>query len=73
MKNKFGPYITKLMTTVKDFKEDQFVRDLAIDELTRLNVNIEEFIRKQYEAESAEEDKTKNEKELLQEEKDAKK
>ena len=35
MKNKFGPYITKLMTTVKDFKEDQFVRDLAIDELTK--------------------------------------
>ena len=42
MKNKFGPYITKLMTTVKDFKEDEFVRNLAIDELKRLNVNIDE-------------------------------
>ena len=82
MKNKFGPYITKLMTTVKDFKEDEFVRDLAVDELVRLNVNIEEFIRSQYDTsdkESTEKPccaknkcKSKKEKQLLQEEKDAK-
>ena len=46
MTDKLGPYITKLMTTVIDFKEEQFVRDLAMDELRRLNVDVEEFIRK---------------------------
>ena len=67
MADKFGPYITKLMTTVLDFKEDMFVRGLAIEELRRLNVDIEEFIRKQYQEEDEEE--TKTEKTLLQEDK----
>ena len=67
MTDKFGPYITKLMTTVLDFKEDMFVRGLAIEELRRLNVDIEEFIRKQYQEEDEEE--TKTEKTLLQEDK----
>jgi hypothetical protein len=44
MANKLGNYISKLMTTVLDFKEDDFVRDLAIQELNRLKVNIEEFV-----------------------------
>ena len=66
MADKFGPYITKLMTTVLDFKEDEFVRGLAVEELKRLNVDIEEFIRKQYQED---EEETK-EKQLLQEEKD---
>jgi len=66
MADKFGPYITKLMTTVLDFKEDMFVRGLAIEELRRLNVDIEEFIRKQYQED---EEKTKTEKTLLQEDK----
>ena len=65
MVDKFGPYITKLMTTVLDFKEDMFVRGLAIEELRRLNVDIEEFIRKQYQED---EEETK-EKQLLQEDK----
>ena len=65
MADKFGPYITKLMTTVLDFKEDMFVRGLAIEELRRLNVDIEEFLRKQYQKEDEEE--TKTEKTLLQE------
>ncbi len=65
MADKFGPYITKLMTTVLDFKEDMFVRGLAIEELRRLNVDIEEFIRKQYQED---EEETK-EKQLLQEDK----
>jgi hypothetical protein len=68
MSDKFGPYITKLMTTVLDFKEDTFVRGLAIEELRRLNVDIEEFIRKQYQED---EEETKTEKTLLQEDKDA--
>ena len=66
MADKFGPYITKLMTTVLDFKEDMFVRGLAIEELRRLNVDIEEFIRKQYQED---EEETKTEKQLLQEDK----
>ena len=67
MADKFGPYITKLMTTVLDFKEDTFVRNLATEELRRLNVDIEEFLRKQYQKEDEEE--TKTEKTLLQEDK----
>ena len=70
MKNKFGPYITKLMTTVKDFKEDEFVRNLAIDELKRLNVNIEDFVRSN--TISSQEEKQEVEKELLQEDKNVK-
>ena len=69
MADKFGPYITKLMATVLDFKEDMFVRGLAIEELRRLNVDIEEFIRKQYQVD---EEETKTEKTLLQEDKDVK-
>ena len=65
MADKFGPYITKLMATVLDFKEDMFVRGLAIEELRRLNVDIEKFIRKQYQED---EEETK-EKQLLQEDK----
>jgi hypothetical protein len=65
---KFGPYITKLMTTVKDFKEDEFVRNLAIDELKRLSINIEEFIRSN--SISSKEDKQEVEKQLLQEDKE---
>ena len=65
--DKFGPYITKLMTTVKDFKEDEFVRNLAIDELKRLNTNMEDFVRSN--TISSKEDKQEVEKQLLQEDK----
>ncbi len=65
--DKFGPYITKLMTTVKDFKEDEFVRNLAIDELKRLGNNIEDFVRSN--TISSKEEKEKVEKQLLQEDK----
>ena len=44
--NKLGSYITKLMTTVLDSENDEFVKDLALSELRRLNVDVEEFIRK---------------------------
>lgn len=64
MNDKFGPYITKLMTTVLDFKEDDFVRGLAVEELRRLKVDIEEFLRNQHQ-----EDEEETEKQLLQEEK----
>ncbi len=68
VKNKLGTYISKLMTTVLDFKEEDFVRQLASDELQRLKIDIEEFIRKN----SLEDDEEKQnvEKQLLQEDKE---
>ena len=44
--NKLGNYITKLMTTVLDSEQEQFVKDLALSELQRLNVDVSEFINK---------------------------
>ncbi len=64
MADKLGTYITKLMTTILDFKEDSFVKELAMSELKRLNVDIEEFIRKQCQV-----DEEETEKQLLQEDK----
>ena len=68
--NKLGGYITKLMTTVLDKEQEQFVRDLALSELTRLNVDVNEFINKHTKDDI---DKIKEtEKKLLQEDKDVK-
>ena len=65
--NKLGSYITKLMTTVLDNEQEQFVKDLALSELTRLNVDVNEFIRKHTKDDL---DKIKEtEKKLLQEDK----
>ena len=44
--NKLGNYITKLMTTVLDSEQEEFVKELALGELTRLNVDMNDFIRK---------------------------
>jgi len=68
MADKLGPYITKLMTTVIDTKEDDFVRSLAVEELKRLNVDIEEFLRSNAVTKEEEEDSKVSEKQLLQEE-----
>ena len=65
--DKLGPYIQKLMTTVLDNKEDEFVRNLALTELTRLKVNINEFLVKHYQEDDVAEEKP--EKQLLQEDK----
>ncbi len=65
--NKLGPYIQKLMTTVLDNKEDDFVKELAISELNRLKINIEEFLVKHYQKDDVAEEKP--EKQLLQEDK----
>jgi len=68
--NKLGSYITKLMTTVLDSEQEQFVRDLALGELTRLNVDVNDFIRKHTKDDF---DKAKEtEKQLLQEDKNVK-
>ena len=65
--NKLGSYITKLMTTVLDNEQEQFVKDLALSELTRLNVDVNEFINKHTKDDF---DKAKEtEKKLLQEDK----
>ena len=68
--NKLGSYITKLMTTVLDSEQEQFVKDLALSELTRLNVDMNDFIRKHTKDDF---DKAKEtEKKLLQEDRDVK-
>ena len=68
--NKLGSYITKLMTTVLDSEQEQFVRELALGELTRLNVDVNDFIRKNTKDDF---DKAKEtEKKLLQEDRDVK-
>ncbi len=68
--NKLGSYITKLMTTVIDSEQEQFVRDLALGEIKRLNVDMNDFIRKHTKDDI---DKIKEtEKKLLQEDKDVK-
>ena len=70
--DKLGPYITKLMTTVLDKEQEEFVKDLAWNELRRLGENISEFVTKNVlktDSEAPEIDKT--EKQLLQEENDA--
>ena len=65
--NKLGSYISKLMTTVLDNEQEQFVKDLALSELTRLNVDVNEFINKHTKDDI---DKIKEtEKKLLQEDK----
>ena len=64
--DKFGLYITKLMTTILDSEQEEFVKDLALSELKRLNVDMNEFIRKNTKDIS---DNVKNKKQLLQEDK----
>ena len=66
--NKLGSYITKLMTTILDSEQEEFVRELALNELKRLNVDVNEFIRKNTKDISDEIEKT--EKQLLQEDKE---
>ena len=68
--NKLGSYITKLMTTVLDSEQEEFVKDLALSELNRLNVDVNEFIRKHTKDISDEIKDT--EKKLLQEDKNVK-
>ena len=67
---KLGTYVNKLMTTIVDKEQDEFVKDLAITELKRLHGNIKEFLGK-YDTEDEEQVK-KTVKQLLQEDKDVK-
>jgi len=65
MKDKLGSYIGRLMTTVLDKEQEQFVQDLAWSELKRLNADVEEFLRKHSKDDTKESEKTV--KQLLQE------
>ena len=56
------------MTTILEKDQEDFVKNLAFSELKRLNVNIEEFLRKNSKNDSENVEKT--EKILLQEEKE---
>ena len=66
--NKLGGYITKLMTTVLDSEQEQFVKDLALSELKRLNVDVNDFIGK-HTKDMYDKVKEETEKKLLQEDK----
>ena len=68
-KDKFGPYIQKLMTTIIDKEVDQFVKELAFSELTRLNINIEEVLVKYNKELESTNEVDKSNKQLLQEDK----
>ena len=70
MTDKLGPYIGRLMTTVLDKEQEQFVKDLAWSELKRLNADVEEFLRKHSKDDTEESEKTV--KQLLQEDKNVK-
>ena len=68
--NKLGSYISKLMTTILDAEQEEFVKELALGELKRLNVDVSEFINKHTKDDI---DKIKEtEKQLLQEDKNVK-
>tara|TARA_Y100000996_G_scaffold388064_1_gene347349 strand:+ start:1194 stop:1409 length:216 start_codon:yes stop_codon:yes gene_type:complete len=68
--NKLGGYITKLMTIVVEEEQEQFVKDLALSELEKLSVNINDFVKKNTKDFF---DKVKEtEKKLLQEDKNVK-
>ena len=56
------------MTTILEKDQEDFVKNLAFSELKRLNVDIEEFLRKNSKNDSENVEKT--EKILLQEEKE---
>ena len=67
MADKFGAYVQRLMTTVLDKEQEQFVKDLAWNELNRINTDIQSFLHKN---EKDDEEQSENTvKQLLQEEK----
>ena len=65
--NKLGTYVTKLMTIIVDKEAEEFTKQLAWDELKRINADLEGFLRKHA---KSDEDKLENtKKQLLQEKK----
>ena len=70
MTDKLGPYVNRLMTTILDKEQEEFVQDLAWNELKRINADVESFLRKTSRDDS--EDSKKTVKQLLQEEENVK-
>ena len=68
--DKLGPYIQQLMATAIE-SDDDFVKELALTELDRLKVNINEFLAKHYKTDDVAKGE-KTEKILLQEDKNVK-
>ena len=68
--NKLGNYIQKLMTVVVDKDQEEFVQQLAWEELNKLNSDIDDFLDKNKEDDS--EQRKTTEKQLLQEGKNVK-
>ena len=50
--NKLGNYIQKLMTVVVDKDQEEFVQQLAWEELNKLNSDIDDFLDKNKEDDS---------------------
>ena len=69
--SKYGSYIQKLMTVVLDKEQDEFVQQMAWNELSRLGNGVKEFLMKHSKDNSEEKEKT--EKILLQESENGKK
>ena len=70
MTNKLGSYISRLMKTILDKEQEEFVKELAWSELKRLNADVEEFLRKHSKDDTKDSEKTV--KQLLQEDKNVK-
>ena len=68
--DKLGPYIQQLMATAIE-SEDEFVKELALTELDRLKVNINEFLVKHYQKDDVARGE-ETEKILVQEDKNVK-
>ena len=65
MKDKFGAYVQKLMATTLDAEQDEFVKELSWNELSRIRDSLTEFLMKHSKDDS--EKKENTEKILLQE------
>ena len=63
--DKLGTYVSQLMATVVE-SDDDFVKELALTELNRLKVNIDEFLYKHLKKDEVADNP---EKQLLQEDK----
>ena len=68
--SKYGSYMQKLMTLVLDKEQDEFVQQMAWNELKRLGEDVTEFLMKHSKDDLVEKEKT--EKILLQESKNGK-
>ena len=68
--NKLGNYIQKLMTVVVDKDQEEFIQQLAWEELNKLSTDIDDFLYNNKEDDS--EQRKTTEKQLLQEGKNVK-